>query len=65
MKKKISISNEKNSNNNNKNTLNDNEINSFINLLKFEINSHYKLINQCVIEGKNDIQNKIINIDNY
>ena len=65
MKKRISISNEKNSNNNNKNILNDNEINSFINLLNSEIKSHYKLINQCVIEGKNDIQNKIINIDNY
>ena len=63
MKKRISISNEKNSKNNN--ILNDNEINSFINLLNSEIKSHYKLINQCVIEGKNDIQNKIINIDNY
>ena len=57
MKKRISISNE-----NNKNKLNDNEINSFINSLNFEIKSHYKLIKQCIIEGKND---KIINFDKY
>ena len=61
MKKRISISNENNYNNN-KNKLNDNEINSFINSLNFEIKSHYKLIKQCIIEGKND---KIINFDKY